>query len=148
MRRLGLGRISSLREALARLEQVLRQIGLANVHAQPLDQAAAFDDRAARLPERAPLARTRLDDARGEPQCARLWLDLAHGLSVQPVPRAHIRAVPEFGCGLLLNRQHGQRDGAGRHNRRQRYRDGSAVSPCRVFAHERPVASDQGHQHE
>jgi hypothetical protein len=110
MRRLGLGQISCLLQALTRLDQVLRQIGPANVHAQPLDQTAAFDDRAARLPERAPLAGTGLDDARRKPQRAPLRLDLAHGFSVQPVLCAHIRALPEFGCGLLLKRDHGQRD--------------------------------------
>jgi hypothetical protein len=148
MRRLGFGHVSCLLKALARLEQVLRQIGSANVQAQPLDQAAAFDDRAARLPEPTPLARTGLDDAQCEPQRAPLWVDLAHGFSVQPALRDHIRAVPESRCGLLLNRQHGQRDGAGGHKCRQRHRDGSLASAHRVFAHERAVASEQDHQHE
>ena len=110
MRTLGLGQISCLLEALARLEQVRRQIGPANVDAKALDQTAAFDDRAARLPERAKFAPAGLDDARRKPQSAPLCLDLAHGCSVQPVWCAHIRAVPEFGCGLLLKRNHRRRD--------------------------------------
>jgi hypothetical protein len=102
MRGLDLGSVSCLLETLTRLEEVLRQIGLANIHAEPLDQTAAFDDRPARLPEGAPLSRTGLDDACRKAQSAPLWLDLAHDLSVQPVRRADIRAVTEFGCGLLL----------------------------------------------
>ena len=115
MRRLGLGPIAGLLQTLTRFEQILRQIGLANVHAQPLDQTAAFDDRAARLPERALLARTGLADARRKPQTAPLWLDLAHGLSVQPVRCADIRAVTEFGCGLLLKSRQAQRRSLHKH---------------------------------
>jgi hypothetical protein len=134
--RLGLGPISCLLQALTRLEQVLRQIGVANVHTQPLDHTGAFDDRAARLPERAPLARTDLDYARREPQRAPLWLDLAHGFSVQSARHAHIRAAPEFECGLLLKRDHGQRDRAQGHHAGQGNHNGRLAAVRGVLTHE------------
>jgi hypothetical protein len=136
VRTLGLGQISSLLEALAGLEQVLRQIGPANVHAQPLDQAAAFDDRAARLPERTKFAPTGVDDARRKPQRALLCLDLAHSCSVQPVPFAHIRAVPEFDCGLLLKHDHRQCDRAQSHNAGQGNHNCRLAAVRGVLTHE------------
>jgi hypothetical protein len=136
VRTLGLGQISSLLEALTRLEQVLRQIGPANVHAQPLDQTAAFDNRAARLPERTTFAPTGLDDARRKPQRAFFCLDLAHECSVEPVRCGHIRAVPEFGCGLLLKREHRQRDRAQSHNADQGNHNCRLAAARGVLTHE------------
>src|SRR6266542_2827126 len=57
---LGLGQVSRLLESLTRLEQVGCQVGPADVDAEALDQARAFDDGAAGFPKRTALTRTRL----------------------------------------------------------------------------------------
>lgn len=148
MRRRDLGSISCLLQALTRFEQVLRQIGLANIHAQPLHQAAAFDDRPARLPERAPLLRAKLKGARCKSKGAALWLDLAHSLSVSTQVEGDIRAAPESGCGLLLKCEQGQRDRAERHYADQGNRDGRLAAVGRVLAHEGAVTGEHDHQDE
>jgi hypothetical protein len=80
---LGLDEGSRLVEAVARLEQVGRQIGPAYVDPEPLDQASARDDGAAGLPERASLLLARLGLALSdETKRAGLGFDLAHIPSV------------------------------------------------------------------
>jgi hypothetical protein len=59
--RLGRGEVSRLFEPLARLEQVARQVGCAEVDAEALDNATAVDDGAAGLPKRALLVRACLN---------------------------------------------------------------------------------------
>ena len=116
-------------ETLTGLEQVARHIGAENVQAEPLDRAASFDDGPARLPERAPLLPASLYDARRKAECAPLWLDLAHGLSVPSRVAVDIRAAPESRCGLLLKRENGQAHCAQSHDADQRNEnDGLAVS--------------------
>jgi hypothetical protein len=83
-----------LLEALTCFEQVRRQLGPADVDAQSLDQARALDDRAARLPERASLARTRFCGfVGGESERAVLWRDLVHDKSVASQVRWDIRVT-------------------------------------------------------
>jgi hypothetical protein len=62
---LRLGQVSRLLEALARLEQVRRQIGPTKFHTKALDEATAGHDGATGLPERAPVTGARLDDSLG-----------------------------------------------------------------------------------
>ncbi len=61
MRRVGLSQVSRSVEPLARLEEVLGQIGPAEVDAETLDHTTALDDGAAGLPEDAQLVWARLD---------------------------------------------------------------------------------------
>src|SRR6266516_3512369 len=106
MRRLGLGEISGVLEPLARLEQVRGQIGPANVDAEALDEAIAFDGGAAGLPKRAPLARAQLGAILSdEAERAGLGFDLAHGVSLRAVNRSGIGPATDLGCGLLPKRQ-------------------------------------------
>jgi hypothetical protein len=91
MRLLRLGQISSLLEALTRLEQVESQVAVAHVGAETLDEAVALDHRAAGLPKRAPLLRAQLHlTLTGEAQRAGLGFDLAHVSSVDSMhPARH-----------------------------------------------------------
>src|SRR6266511_5232707 len=83
MRRVGLRQISRSVEPLARLEEVLGQIGPAEVDAETLDHASALDDGTAGLPEGAQLVWARLDLVLSdEPQRAVLLVDLTHVSSV------------------------------------------------------------------
>jgi len=61
VRLLGLGQISGLLEPLARLQQVCRQIGPADVDAEAIDHARPCDDGSAGLPKSAQLVWARLD---------------------------------------------------------------------------------------
>jgi len=63
MRSFGLGQILGLLEPIAHIEQVFGQIGPADVDAEAVDDATAFSNGAAGLPERAALAGTGLVDA-------------------------------------------------------------------------------------
>jgi len=84
VRSLGLGQISCLIEALARLEQVRGQTGPADVDAEAFDQAITLDDRAAGLPEGASLVWARFGPALcDESKRALLGVNLAHARSVE-----------------------------------------------------------------
>jgi len=130
MRLLGLAHLSGPLQTLARLQQVRRQIGPANVDAQALDQARALDDGAAGFPKRTPVTRARLDlTLSAEAEHARLEFDLAHVSSVRSVPVRDIRGPTESGCGLLLNREDAERGGGRRDERDERYGKGSLSGP-------------------
>ncbi len=91
MRPLDLGQISYLLAALARLEQVRRQIRPADVDAEALDQTTTFDDGAPGLPKRTPLAPAWLGLALcRESKRAVLGVDLAHAWSVDRRRRGDI----------------------------------------------------------
>ena len=106
MRRLGLGHVSCPLESLTGLEQVARQVGSAQVDAETLDEATAFDDGAAGLPKRAPFARTRLGlILSNEAERAGLGFDLAHVPSVGRQAGADIGRRTDLRCGLLPKRE-------------------------------------------
>ena len=96
MRRLGLDPLPCLLEALADAEQVARQVVSADVDAEALDHAVAFDDGAARFPKRAALPRTNLALTSSEDaEPAGLGLDLVHGSSVEPARLRDIGPPPD-----------------------------------------------------
>src|SRR5436189_5195484 len=102
MRLLGLAQVSCLLEPLARLEEVARQVGCAQVDAEALDHAPAVDDRAAGLPERATLAGTCLGlTLSDEAERAVLGFDLAHEPSVRRSAATAIGRRTDLRCGLL-----------------------------------------------
>src|SRR3954453_15160285 len=102
MRVLGLGQVSRVVEALTRLEQVAREPGCAKVDAEAFDHATAVYDGAARLPERATVARACLDRTLGdEAKLAGVRLDLAHGRSVRRGAATAIGRRTDLRCGLL-----------------------------------------------
>jgi hypothetical protein len=136
VRLLGLAQVSGLLQTLARLQQVRRQIGPADVDANAIDQATPFDDGSAGFPKRTRVTRTRLDlTLSAEAERARLGFDLAHVSSVRPVPVADIRGPTESGCGLLLNGEDAERGGGRRDEREERYGKGSLTWPDGVLAH-------------
>jgi hypothetical protein len=99
--RFGLGQISCLLEALARLQQVRRQIGAPHIHTETFDETTSWCNGSAGLPEGTPLARAALDDALRQVKRATRF-DLAHDLSLRGSVSAGIRAATESRCGLLL----------------------------------------------
>jgi hypothetical protein len=127
---------------------VARHVGLTNVDAEPLDYATSLDDGAARFPERAPFLRAKLDGARCKSEGAALWLDLAHSLSVSTPVEGDIRAAPESDCGLLLKREHGERDRAQRHHADQGNHNGRLAAVGGVLTHEGAVTGEHDHQDE
>ena len=134
--RLGLRSISCLVETLTHFDQVASHVGPTNVGAEPLNHAASLDDRAAFLPEHASLLRTQLHDAGCEAEDAALWLDLTHGFSVSTRVGGAIRASPESGCGLLLKREYGQREGAEGHDAGEANQNAGLIACRGVLAHE------------
>jgi hypothetical protein len=96
VRALSRSQISCAVEAIARLEQVRRQIRPANVDTKALDQAASLDDGPAGLPERTTRVRARLGlTFGGETECAPLGFDLAHAVSLHPRRNSDIRPATD-----------------------------------------------------
>jgi hypothetical protein len=106
MGRLGLGHVSDLVEALARLEQVARQTGSADIDSETVDEATAFDDGAAGLPEGTAFARAGLlPSLSGEAKRAVLGFDPAHVTSVCHQGAGDIGQPTDLPCGDLPSGQ-------------------------------------------